>query len=351
MKYLDGSYSRRKIHIGLIAKCEKDSEYGLLYGFRNPQYNGVKSIIENKIFFFKKYPDLEIQTNTLVSYLSYDYDKFSALAEYVFPISSIVKHHDLRDKERDDNNYHDDETWKLINEGKPFFDYQCGNEYCIYYPIVENNVCTVWRGLWGCGIYLNKEAKIYEMNEELNRLNYSGFPSFEEISKVISEFRKYIESINANAIIDTFEINKICSYQNRPGKDDHYTEYLEQKLQNDDKYLSFLLPDKHEIIFYDNNAYPSDGYISGVFLQKEDTMIAREKAKDEYTKDKHLSFLIYTYLFKINQKRERSEELKSRIYKEFDIQNAEAVISKFEGNITEELISLIDSYNNNTTTP
>ena len=345
MRYVHKDFGNRQIHLGLIAHCKKGSEYGLLYGFRKPKSNGNRSIFENKLFYFKKSLEDEIPSNTLVSYLSYDYDSFSANAEFVFPLSSMVKVSDQRGTRRDDDVYHDDETWRLINEGIPFFDYQYSRNYCIYYPIIEKNVCTIWSGVFGVGIYMNKEAEIYEMFRELDRLNYSGWPSFDEINNTINEFRKYINSINAFDIIDTFEINKRCSYHSRPGKDDYYLEYLEQKLPNDDKYLSFLLPDKSEQIFYDNNAYPSDGYVSGTFLQEEETMQAREKAKEEYSKEKHLSYLIFSYFSEIDKKREKSEELKSSIDKEFDIQNAKTILSKFEGYITDELIALIDDYN------
>ena len=47
MKYIDKNYSNRQIHLGLVARCEKNDKYGLLYGFREPPYDGVRKIHEN----------------------------------------------------------------------------------------------------------------------------------------------------------------------------------------------------------------------------------------------------------------------------------------------------------------
>lgn len=43
----------------------------------------------------------------------------------------------------------------------------------------------MWRGLFGCGIYMNKEANIYEMYKELSSINYFGWPTLEEVTNTI----------------------------------------------------------------------------------------------------------------------------------------------------------------------
>lgn len=347
MKYVNKDYSNRQIHLGLVASCNKDDKCGLLYGFRKPPYYGGEEIFENKLFYFEKDPNIEIARNTLVSYLSYDYDGFTPKVDYVYPISSLVIHNDKRGTERADGVYHDDETWRLINEGILYFDYEPSREYCIHYPIISDNVCTIWRGLFGCGIYMKKEAVIYEMYKELSTI-HDGWPTLETVTNVIVEFKKQIDSINAFEIIDTFEIMKIGRYISRPGRDDHYFVDLYQSLPNDDKFLSYLLPSKQENIFYDDNAYPSDGYRTGVLLMTEETMQAREKAKAEYSKEKHLAYLISDFFSNVTKTNERAEFLKKQIMKEFDVDRASEVASRFNGKMTDDFIALINKYNEST---
>lgn len=335
MKYINKRYSNRQIHIGLVASCKANTEYGLLHG-------------QNKLLYFEKDPNLEIAVNTLVSYLSFDFKEFSSKVDYVYPLSALVKHRDKRGTCRADNIYHDDEAWRLINEGIPYVDFESGRNCCIYYPIIEDDTCTIWEGLLGCGIYVHGEWYIYEMYNELSSINYNGWPTLEEVTNAVIGFKKHIDSINVFEIIDTFEIMKIGRYISRPGKDDHYFEDLYQSLPNDDKYLSYLLPTKKENIFFDDNAYRSDGYKDGFQLLKEETAQAREKAKTEYSKEKHLAFLISDFFSNVMEKKEKAALLKKRIVEEFHVDNACEITAKFKGMITDDFVTLINKYNEST---
>lgn len=349
MRYITKDYSNRRIHLGLVSSCKKNDKYGILYGIRKLPYNGKEQIYENKLYYFEKEDELEIEKNTLVSYLAYDYDGFIPQVEYVYPVSSIVIHNDERGTTyRGDGAYHDDETWRLINEGIPFFDYEPRNSCCIYYPLISGNVCTIWRGLFGAGLIETKESIVYEMYKELKSLEHAGWPTLEETTNAIIKFKEQIDSINAFEIIDTFQIVKICRFVSRPGRDDHYFEDLYQSLSNGDKFLSYLLPTKQENVFYDYNAYRSNGYKDDVQLLNEETRQVREKAKEEYSKEKHLAFLINDYFSEARDEIERLELLKNRIQEEFDVDNASKISSQFKGEITDEFISQLNEYNNST---
>ena len=88
MKYLTNLWqSNRSVHIGLVAKCEKFDDYGLLFGFRKAPYgDGQQRAREHKIFYFEKDKNFEIERNTIVTYLSFDYNSFSPKAERVYPL-------------------------------------------------------------------------------------------------------------------------------------------------------------------------------------------------------------------------------------------------------------------------
>ena len=348
MKYVRKLFSNRRIHIGLVARCKKDEKYGLLYGFRKPKYKGYKEIIENKLFFFEKVPTQEIADNTLVSYLSFDYDEFSSKAEYVYPLSELVDHRDRKNTKRADKLEHDDVIWRLINEGKPYYDHENGRNYSIFYPIIEKNICTIWQGHFGSNVSREKEGIILQMNDELSRIGCFEWPSLEDVTNAVMKFKKYIDSINVQEIIDTFEIKTIGRYVSRPGGDDYFYKKLSHYLPNDDKYLKHLLPTKEETIFLDQNAYPRDGYKSGDTVLSQETLEARKNAKKEYSKEKHLAFLINDYFTLVKKKKERFESIKQKIRDEFDIVHAYKIASQFNGDVSDEFFSLINKYNEST---
>lgn len=327
---------------------QKGGKNGLVYGFRIPPYNGIEIIHENKLFYFEKEVDLEIDDYTLVSYLSFDYNGFTSKIDYVYPVSSLYLCNDQRDKERADGAYHDDEIWRLINEGVPYFDYSYGRQYCIYYPIIKDNVCTIWSGLFGAGIYKDREAHIYELTRELCKLDYSGWPSLDEVLDEINKIKVYLGSFKANEIIDTYRIEQVNTYHSKPGGDDSYSEHTYWKLQCNDSYLNYLLPTKDELTFFDGNAYRSDGYIEGRFLLEKEALQARATAKKEYSKEKHMAFLIRDYFANIEEKKERSNSLKKALFDEFDIEGASEIVKIFRGSLTDNIMTLINEYNNST---
>ena len=348
MKYLTNLWqSNRSVHIGLIAKCDKLNDYGLLFGFRKAPYGDSKQKArEHKIFYFEKDVDLEIEKNTLVSYLSYDYNTFSQKAERVYPIEELISHHDNGGIKRDDGNCHDDVTWKLINEEKPFIDYYDRN-CIIYYPTIENDICYIWEGLWGIGMYWNIEGYIYKMYDTIKNINYEGWPLLEDTIEKINEFKNYIDSVNANDIIDTYEVRKIEWRQSRPGKDyDYFNTDIISSLDSDDKYFHYLLPLVNDKGFIEIPPGDNYKYKNGDYLLEEKTNTAKDKARLEYSKENHLAYLIRDYFRKFYEEKLYITNLQNDIYYQFDIENANAVLDKFRGRIDDiRFRMLLDRYN------
>ena len=81
---------------------------------------------------------------------------------------------------------------------------------------------------------------------------------------------------------------------------------------------------------------------------KEETTQAREKAKADYSKEKHFAYLISDYFSEVLKKKERTEFLNEQIKGEFDIDNASEIVSHFNGEITDKFICLINEYNERT---
>ncbi len=349
MRYLDMGLSNRSVHLGMIAKCNYNQNYGLLLGFRKTRHVPGKKTreVEHKIFYFEKDLNLVIKENTLVSYLSYDYDNFSAKAENVLPLTDLVIHHDRRTKFREDRALHDDETWNLINEAKPFIDYSFNDRNCVvYYPIIEEDICYLYVGLWGIGLYWHEEAYIYKMFKDIRETHYAGWPSFEQTIVIINELRNYVESINAEEIINTYTIERHEEYFTRPGKDfDFYDIYKVSILRTEDKYLQFLLPSKGELIEHDE-VTSLHGYRTGVFPLKEEAEAAQEKAKSIYSKENHFAYLLRDFFMSEKEKELTVKTLEMEIPYKFDIVNAEKVINRFQGTIDDQqFMRLLDEYN------
>lgn len=347
MKYYDLGTSKQSVHIGMIAKCNYNQNYGLLLGFRKaPHVPYQKTIIEHKIFYFEKDLGLVYKQNTLVSYLSCDYDNFSPKAEYVLPLTDLIVHHDRRSKLREDRALHDDETWRLINEGKPFINYSDDRDCIVCYPIIDGDICYLYEGLWGIGLCWDVEAYIYKMYNEIQKLHYTEWPSLEQTIVKINELKNYVESINAEEIINTYTITKSEKYITRPGKDfNYYVISKNYNLHTDDKYLQFLLPSKSDLIEQEE-VTSLHGYNEGVFPLIEETETAQEKAKSIYSKEKHFAYLLRDYFMNEKEKELTVKTLNKEIYYKFDIENAEKVINRFRGTIDDQqFIRLLDEYN------
>ena len=348
MEYITNLWrSNRRVHIGMIAKCEINDNYGLIFGFRKAPYGDSKQkATEHKIFYFEKDVDFKIEKNTLVSYLSYDYNKFSPKAERVYPIEELISHHDSGGILREDGDYHDDETWKLINEEKPFIDYY-DRDCIIYYPTIEDDICYIWEGLWGVGMYWNIEGYIYKMYDTIKNINYKGWPSLKETNEKISELKNYIDSVNANDIIDTYEVRKIEWHQSRPRKDyDYFITDIISSIDSDDKYFHFLLPlvnDRGFIEFPPGDIYK---YKNGDYILEEETNTAKDEARLEYSKENHLAYLIRDYFGEANEKELYLTRLYKDIYYQFDVEKANEVLDKFRGKIDNiRFRILLDKYN------
>lgn len=332
----------------MIAKCNYNKNYGLLLGFRKaPHVPYQTTKIEHKIFYFEKDPGLVFKENTLVSYLSYDYDDFSAKAEIVIPLTDLIVHHDRRTKMREDRALHDDETWRLINEAKPYIDYSSVARDCIaYYPIIEGDSCYLYKGLWGIGLYWDVQGDIYKMFNDIRETHFDGWPSLEQTIVKINELKACVESINSNEIINTYTITRTETFFTRPGKDFDYVVIAKHyNLQTDDKYLQFLLPSKLEVI-EQLEVTSFHGYSQGDYPLIEETERARDKAKAIYSKDNHLAYLIRDYFLNAREKELTVNALNKEIYYKFDIDNAEKVVNQFRGTIDDQLfLRLLDEYN------
>lgn len=320
----------RKIRIGLVYQCKKDYKFGLLYGFSVG--------VENKLFYFEKEPELEISQNTMVSYLAYVKNEFSPKAEFVYPVFSLPFKHDSRIKYRDDDQYHDDESWRLINEGKPYI--ISGGSYTICYPIISDNVCNIWSGLLS-----GKEDRVFRMYMELIGLHYSGWPTVEVLANVISEFKEYTDSMNAYEIMEQYSVWQRGVYHSRPGKDDYYCLSQYRHLSSEDSYLLSLLPNKKELVLCEDNTYWSDKYWVGTQQLPDVANEAIAMAKSEYSKEKHVAYLINDYYTKVVEKRDRYNFLKKEIEMAFDIDKAERVASWFYGELTDIFLEKLNSYN------
>ena len=347
MEYVNKTHGNRSVHLGFIKQCRNGEDYGLLFGYRTPPYMPSRSIYEtpqeNKLFYFKKPKELQLKENTWVTYLAYDYNGFVPEAEYIFLYSSLIYNYDAKGILRDDGEEHDDKTWKLINNGTPF-----RSNGSVYYPIIENNTCTIYQGTFHAGMYSTREWNTYCLFNEIESIDYRGWPSIDDATEYIQQITQYVETVDAFDIFDRFSMRKECIYRSRPGKDDHYVETLKQNLPSDDTYLLQLLPSKEEEVFYDDNAYPSDGYKTETIELKKEAAEKIEMAKSVYSKEKHIACLISDFFYSIKETEMHVDMLKRQISQETDQKKVDYVRGVFYGGLDWEFLERLNRYNEST---
>ena len=180
-----------------------------------------------------------------------------------------------------------------------------------------------------------------------NCKGWTSWPSLEETTEKISEIKHYIDSINANDIIDTYEILRKEWYQSRQGKDDDFFHIdIISNLQSNDKYFQYLLPLEKDEDYIE--VPPGEGYKykNGVYFLEEETKAAKDKARLEYSKEKHLAYLIRDFFCEANEQELYLTRLYKDIYYQFDVEKANVVLDKFRGRIDDVRFRiLLDKYN------
>lgn len=195
--------------------------------------------------------------------------------------------------------YYTDEQYDAFMANKFFL-----SNSCAYCP-VETKRDTVYY----CHDILDFYSKnLYEGYKELKSINWSGYPSLEEITVTITKYKKYVRYFNSEKIISTYKVVKDGWFQCRPGRDDHFNITITRTIDSSDPYIKSLVPlneDKDYYACVGRGAGDDDYTILLEGEMKENI----NKARENYSKDKHLAFLIDKYYKDIFQRKEKHDKI------------------------------------------
>jgi hypothetical protein len=190
-------------------------------------------------------------------------------------------------------------------------------------------------------LLLSERALVYYCNKELLDNKIAEITKNE--ANALKNINDYINSINIDEIIESYSVQVISGYRNKPGNDDTaWVKYVAERkkgrylYQNGwhysgwqiDVYLNKILPEYSETIFHESAFCPGESILASFgnlseYRKKaeEETNCTRKKANSLYNKDEHKAYLIEFLKQRINEK---AEEYKKGIC--LQLQNALSVL-------------------------
>lgn len=178
------------------------------------------------------------------------------------------------------------------------------SDSCAYCP-VETKGDTVYYCHDNLHYY---SEKIYEGYKEQKSINWLGYPSLEEITATISKYKKYVRYFNFEKIISTYKVVKDGWFQCRPGRDDSFNITVTRTIDSSDPYVKSLVP-----LNEDEDSYAcvgrGAGYDDYTILLEGEMKENINNARENYSKDKHLAFLIDKYYKDIFQRKETHDKI------------------------------------------
>lgn len=348
MKVRRSEECNKRFHLGIICRCKIGEKIGIINGVKRHPYNGLKEIYEQKYFYFYKGEDYVIPQDTVVFYYSQDYNDFSPEAKYVTPFDQIRIEADSRTAYRvyddDCGCLHDDNCWNKIINGIP---YLCVCPYCMVFPVIKQDrnghkfchlITTVFSSLEDYFIRCYKGILNCKYEYKQNE--------YDNLEKFIEDKSRYIDTLDVETLISSYYVVRQEQLQRRPGKDDQYFIYRVSHLDSTDSYLQYLLPSKKDLIDYDLNwCSASDEDNTGIYVLQEETELLRNNARSQYTKARHLAFLVEEFLDKKKKNDIKLADLRNKLTN-FIVPHDGIDFNKSK---SENYIDLINLFNSNKT--
>lgn len=114
------------------------------------------------------------------------------------------------------------------------------------------------------------------------------------------EIWKYINKLDINKIVNSFKIEIKEYFLHKPGGDDRYYVDKEYSVDSKDEYITTLLPNKTEELYYDSGYCTaesmrtySDGDTGRQYKEEKEYV---DRFNKEYTKEHHYYILLNTYI-------------------------------------------------------
>lgn len=265
------------VHIGQIYDLYYSE--GILIGHLN---NG-EGICTALFFRFYKPDNINLTRKCLVYYT------FENEEDYIVSVIDAVDHlpHAYGGSFdcRADGNYHYDKEWELIKQKSIFY-----KDKKIWMPKTNSKLKYEYSN-----ISLSKISQIiFDTHFAIKRLNDKLNIDISRLANKIVEIENYIDSINLDAILSTYEVASWGFYKREVGKDNFYCYGNYKRIDSDDNYIRSLLPLEEKSDYYNKDIQTDEeqDFTNYDNLEAERNI---KLAKHKYSKKEHLAFLLNEY--------------------------------------------------------
>ena len=272
------------VHIGQIFSVGK---HNILIG----HLNSGEDFFTPLLFWFDKPYDKDISRNSLVYYKIENVEE--SIASVIDSVDDVPHAYGGNLDYRADRKIHNDKEWELIKQKSMFY-----KDDKIWIPKTISNGETEYSN-----IKLSRISQvIFKTHFAIMRLNHELITNVSLIANKIVEFENYIDSLNIDAILSTYEVASWGYYKRVVGKDNYYCYGNYKRIDSDDKYIRSLLPLEEKSDYYNTDIQTDE---EQDFTNYDNVEAERniKLAKHKYSKKEHLALLINEYYLELQKKK------------------------------------------------
>lgn len=339
MRFIEVSTCLKRMHIGKIVSCKIGESKGVILGLSQVKVFDGEGIYKKKYFLFDKNEKFTFAEGCMVTFLV-DVHKKEDNATNIIDLKELETLYNHRGIYREGLGYHDDVVWEHLVGGIPYIDFEKGRHAYIVLPIKQNDTIYIHEG-----VLSGQEHIAYELFYELQHKSDKRWTDYTNMAQFIKQALEYIDKMKVDKLISEYTICREEYLKRRPGHDDHYIITKICNLKTVDPYLNYLLPSKNEIIFFDDNWSSNvDEDNSGTYYLEEETLAAQRRARENYTKFNHLSFLIMDEMKKNNEEYEQICLLEKRLEEIFDLGDLQKQVN-WNNKLPDNIIDIVQQIN------
>lgn len=273
------------VHIGQIYSISS-SDSILIGHLKNSDNIITIHLFRFYISFYKK-----LSRGSLVFYIIDDVEESIAIVMGV--VDKVPSGYGGSMDFRSDGKYHFKNEWELIKQN---LFYYYNNKLWIPTKSSEGKIEYSFLSL------SDLSQKIFDIHLIIKRLNDDLKIDFSSIVNKIEEFEDYVDSLDIDAILSTYEVASWGIYKRVVGKDNYYCYGNYKRIDSVDKYIRSLLPIEDYSGYY-NTDIQTDKEQD---FNKNDNQEAERNisiAKNNYSKKDHVAFLMNDYYLELQKKK------------------------------------------------
>ena len=322
------------IRIGFIRNCMEGKDYGVLASYLcYSRLNGTRTNAVILYYTFKKNITLELTAGTIVCFISIN-DQLGQ-ASQVIPITKLpFLSMNTNQQEIEIHNHRLLPYWAISDKSKT--PTQCS--LCMPLKKRKNSQLSMHSKQ-----LIGKDLEVFLIIYALSNSTVSQL-SLEDHSRNIKKWKEYVDEFNLEEVLSTYKCGREGHFQYRPGRDDSFNITYFKTIDTDDMFIRSLIPlgIEHDYYACVGKGIGDEDYYR---LDEEDMSHGKQLVRENYTKEKHLAFMItselenyYMALFEYQQLLQKLNSIRSETsIHSFSISSYSSVVNECEYNNTKAL--------------